>query len=72
MLQNEYVDAKIGVDPAENEPSKVASVRRVEAAQAKVCWPQVERYVSRLGSREHEIPDEHDFRSGWSVLDTDL
>ena len=22
MLQNEYLDAKIGVDPAENEPSK--------------------------------------------------
>ena len=24
MLKNEYLDAKIGVDPAENEPSKVA------------------------------------------------
>ena len=25
MLQNAYLDAKIGVDPAENEPSKVSA-----------------------------------------------
>ena len=25
MLKNEYLDAKIGVDPAENEPSKYFS-----------------------------------------------
>ena len=26
MLQNEYLDAKIGVDTAENEPSKVCPI----------------------------------------------
>ena len=28
MLQNEYLDAKIGVDTAENEPSKNLSSKR--------------------------------------------
>ena len=27
MLQNKYLDAKIGVDAAENEPSKIASIQ---------------------------------------------
>ena len=30
MLQNEYLDAKIGVDTAENEPSKVWKIKKLK------------------------------------------
>ena len=33
MLQNEYLDAKIGVDTAENEPSKDLYPSRVRAVE---------------------------------------
>ena len=35
MLQNEYLDAKVGVDTAENEPSKVS--RKLGGPE----WPRV-------------------------------
>ena len=38
MLKNAYLDAKIGVDPAENEPSKVCSTLRVEHRAEEERW----------------------------------
>ena len=34
MLQNAYLDAKIGLDPAENEPPKLGAAERRRSAGA--------------------------------------
>ena len=42
MLKNAYLDAKIGVDPAENEPERVM-----------VSWPIKESKPSKADSEAH-------------------
>ena len=60
MLQNAYLDAKIGVDPAENEPSEVAILRSdsgvsmLRAAQRELHFRadiELERGASPDGKR---------------------
>jgi hypothetical protein len=52
MLRNEYLDAKIGVDTAENEPSKVCFylVLSVRTIRSVTILRTAEPYVGRLRS----------------------
>ena len=65
-LQNEYLDAKIGVDTAENEPSKLKSLMiwlknlrkvRYRTFQLRTEWtPQDERFQKSVRAPSSSLP----------------
>ena len=62
MLKNDYLLAKIGVDPAENEPSKVMSAEagggmklqvRGRRMEAQVCTANAQGVLANLSTITH-------------------
>ena len=69
MLQNEYLVAKIGVDTAENEPSKVSPRGGVQSGSYRVRYLREECHYQFLDAKIGVDTAENEPSKVWGMVD---